>query len=377
MHAKTTFICFDELNDEVLSYWKSLEQNSDHYVFQTSRWLTHWYSTFIDHNNKSRIRVYVGLNSDLEPIFLAPLEVVSLFGVKIARLAGAHVSDYMNVLFSRDIMQNQTEQRALLHQFIDSVSSVDAIHLMGVPESIGRQLNPLHTELGLLPYNSAWSFEFVEDQKTANHSLSHFVEANSDSRRQLKRLREFGAVEFLPTAPDDQFEAAWNALRTDKEARYVDSNSYNPFANRRFVDFYQKFPRHQDGLGDVYLARLTVCGEVVAAHWGVFYRNRYYYLVPAFSDTWRTYSVGRLLMEYLQGQTSVLGGTVFDLAIGNERYKLKAANREMKIYGGVIPRTWRGHLYSFAFKCVTCLMQNTKFKKSVRILRQMMAESAP
>jgi len=98
--------------------------------------------------------------------------------------------------------------------------------------------------------------------------------------------------------------------------------------------------------GLVQTSALRVGEQIVATHWGMVFRRRFHYLVPAFEGgEWAKYSVGRVLLESLIEWCIDNRIDVFDLTVGNEPYKLEWADHSMTLYDLTCARTICGKLW--------------------------------
>jgi CelD/BcsL family acetyltransferase involved in cellulose biosynthesis len=98
--------------------------------------------------------------------------------------------------------------------------------------------------------------------------------------------------------------------------------------------------------GRVHISALLVGDQIVAAHWGLVCRDRFYYLMPSYEGgEWMKFSPGRLLMEELIEWCFSQGIAEFDLGVGDEPYKAKLVDTVVPLSRVRIPMTYRGRLY--------------------------------
>jgi CelD/BcsL family acetyltransferase involved in cellulose biosynthesis len=98
--------------------------------------------------------------------------------------------------------------------------------------------------------------------------------------------------------------------------------------------------------GLIQVSALRVGEAIVATHWGMVFRSRFYWLMPTFeAGDWARFSVGRLLMQSLVEWSISRGLSRFDLTVGDEAYKRLWADHSMPLYEYIRGMTTKGRLF--------------------------------
>jgi len=189
-----------------------------------------------------------------------------------------------------------------------------------------------------------------------------------DTRRQLKHLKKVGELEFVTATTPEEINILLNLLGEFKEKRrYTDIVARNPIDQPARRLFLFNIARLLAGNEALDLCLLKVGGRPVAVHLSFIFKKKYYYYIPSFSEEFRTYSVGRLLMLYSMEKAFGSGLKEFDFLIGGEPYKFDWATGQRRLFSlvnypapplGIALKFWDEKLYPWA--------ANNRFLRAVR-----------
>jgi CelD/BcsL family acetyltransferase involved in cellulose biosynthesis len=196
----------------------------------------------------------------------------------------------------------------------------------------------------------------------------------ADGRRQRKRLSEIGAVRIEVAADAADAAPMLAAMTRQKSRRWLESGSRDLFAVPEYLAFYRKLTKYrltgEPSGARVHVSSLSVGGEVIATHWGVVFRDRFYYLMPGYeAGSWARYSAGRLLLEDLVRRCIGEGVRVFDLTVGDETYKRDWADHTLLLYEYLRPGTLRGSVFVAWRRLRERLKRNTRLRHRVQQVR--------
>ena len=111
----------------------------------------------------------------------------------------------------------------------------------------------------------------------------------------------------------------------------------------------------------VHLAALWLDDQVLATHWGLVWEDRFYYMLPTYSDgPLGRFSPGVHLLHALMEWCIDNGIAVFDFTIGNEPYKAHWCDQSMPMAESVIALTALGVVDSAASQARTWLKHRIK-----------------
>jgi CelD/BcsL family acetyltransferase involved in cellulose biosynthesis len=320
--------------------WREAENTHALYGFQTFDWVSTWSGTIGATLSLHPVIIIVTAADD-RPLLLLPLAIQRRGGVRFLLFLGG--ADYNAPLicpiFARTI--DATTFRHLWRDILAKVPRTDVVSLRSLPGSIGGVTNPLIWLPGVQRVTESHGAHLPPT--ISEFQTGHRAKVSADSRRRRRRLAQLGTVKFVIASDEEQVRPILHDLVRQKTRRFIETGN-----DDRFSPAWQAFcealaVRHPEF---AQLSALRVGDTVVATHWGIVFRDRYYYLVPAFEgDDWSKYSVGRLLLEHLVEWSINQGLKVFDMTVGNEPYKRDWADHTMTLYGVDIAVTLVGKVW--------------------------------
>ena len=95
--------------------------------------------------------------------------------------------------------------------------------------------------------------------------------------------------------------------------------------------------------GMLHISCFYLDDKIITAHWGMVYKNRFYYYMPSFENgEWAKFSPGnQLLFELIKWgfQNDI---QTFDFTVGDENYKEKWCDFSLNLFQYFKPLTWKG-----------------------------------
>jgi CelD/BcsL family acetyltransferase involved in cellulose biosynthesis len=260
---------------------------------------------------------------------------------------GGIVTDYhAPVLGKRFSDLVDSEQFCSLWEQIKKVLPYfDVIHFEKQPEHIYGQYNPFL-------YLDCWPFHEKSYVATLDGSWDNFNKSKTrkniyaDSCRQRRRLAEIGDLQFKVVGEYKEIEALTSKMIEQKTRRYQETGVRNLFEDDKYRRFYLDTAKELAKTDIVHVSGLFLDDTIIAAHWGLIFRDRFYYLMPSFEGgPWAKYSPGRLLQEHLIKWCFDSGIKIFDFTVGDDSYKYNWADKEMKLYEYYEPVSLKGKQY--------------------------------
>ena len=332
--------------DDALKHaWCDHEGVAELFGFQTHNWLKHWYGLIGKPIYGIQIQiVFLYHEGKIAAIF--PLGIRTLATVRILEWLGGVQTDYHAPILSSNWTLSESEFVNCWKEVLRYLPSVDVVHLRRQPMMIGHLGNPFHKLDNLLCDGESFLLNLPESYETLckRRAIKRVL---SDSRRQRRRLADFGRVEFSINSGSQMSAPVVQELINMKRQRYKEQGSRDHLKRSSVQKFYEEFKTNIGDGGKVYVGTLKVNAEIVAAHWGMVYRNRFYYLLPAFKGgKWKKFSVGRLLLENLLEWSINHGLSIFDFTIGAEEYKRTWCDSKVTLFQTVKGMSWKGEIYS-------------------------------
>jgi len=323
--------------------WRQLQEDSDHYVFQTYEWLAHWQRTAGQNSHGIEPLVAVVSNSQ-RPLALFPFGIRKSGSARVLEFLGGGQCDYNAPLILPGIFT--TEQfRDLWDKVLDSLPAHDVRYFVRVPQQLGGLRNPF---LDIAPsFCEGFAYAAALPDSWGEFRCGLPAKFQKDNARMIRRLSEMGRLEFVVAKTTSEFSDIVETMFTQKERRYKETGARNILADANTRTFYRGLMASVDRDAHIHMSALMLDDEVLATHLGVFHRNRFYYLFPTYAgEAWAKFSPGRLLLEHLVQWAIANRLRVFDFTVGGETYKEIWCDSEMPLYRIVEPLTLRGHIFA-------------------------------
>lgn len=321
--------------------WRQAESALAHWAFQTHGWLSAWADTLGAAEGARPCPVLV--EDAAGPVMLLPLGVFPAGAWRELRFLGGIVTDYHAPLLAPDweARLGPGGFAALWPRVLDALPPVDVVRLERMPAFVEDVPNPLAALPGLRETEPALAVAlpgtlaaYLKTRKSA------WV---ADTRRKRRRLNEMAPLSYRPATNAPGRAAALAEMMARKSRRWLETGNPDAFRRPAFRGFYARMSESRPGDGRVHAATLRVGEEVVAAHWGLIHRGRFYYLMVGWSGgEWAKYSVGRIIIEDMLAEAIAEGCAVFDLTVGDEPYKFDWTESRMEMRALLAARSAKG-----------------------------------
>lgn len=349
--------------------WRCLQDDCDHYVFQTYEWLAHWQRT-VGQYSCGMVPV-VAVVSDLQrPLALFPFGIRSVGGVRVLEFLGGVQSDYNAPLILPEV-SNPEKFSVLWGGVLAALPAHDVRYFARMPQQLGGLRNPLLDVASSFCEGFAYAAALPDSWDEFRRGLP--AKFQKDNARMIRRLSEMGQFEFVVAKTASEFSDIVDAMFTQKERRYKETGARNILADINTRAFYRELGESVSGDVKVHLSALMLNGEILATHLGAFDQNRFYYLFPTYAGgTWTKFSPGRLLLENLVQWAIANRLQTFDFTIGGEAYKEIWCDSEMPLYRIVEPLTFRGQIFAWSQKLIYWIKTNQRARALVMNMLRML-----
>lgn len=337
--------------------WRRLQEDCNHYVFQSYEWLAHWQRTVGQHSYAIE-PVVVVVSDSRRPLALLPFGIRKAGGVRVLEFLGGGQSDY-NVPLILPEVSTPDQFRALWNKVLDELPAHDVRYFLRMPQQWeGRQNVFLDIAFSFCE-GLAYAATLPDSWDEFRHGLPSKFQ--KDNARMIRRLSEMGRLEFVVAKTASEFGRIVEAMFAQKERRYKETGTRNILADINTRAFYSELGECVGGDVKVHLSALMLDGEILATHLGAFHRGRFYYLFPAFAgEGWAKFSPGRLLLENLVQWAIANQLRIFDFTIGGEAYKEIWCDLQMPLYRIVEPLNFRGQVFARAQALISWVKTNPR-----------------
>lgn len=313
--------------------WRALEASGGHTPYQRYDWLKAYADASFSPPGKLAIMV---LTRAQTPIALLPFEIVTRFGLRIARLLGMPISNGDAPVFNPAYahLLTPTALRRALQQL-----PADLVTFHCVPENLGKIVNPLK----LLGGSPAPDHLYINalapgDAPYIEQSLPH--KRRTNIRRSQRRLEEaFGPIRLHRAATEAEVDEFLEVFIDQRGRRFVQMGVENVFASPAFRRFFRTLA--VQGLGQsrpsLSLDVLYAGERIVATSIGTFGPSHYSQYINStdYGEASR-YSLMGVTLSFLVDALRADGITGLDMGLGDFDYKTDWTHREV-VYDIVLP----------------------------------------
>ena len=341
--------------------WKWFEQNGDCYAFQNFHWLKHWYN-LIGRNLTIRVQIVLVESVDGKPLMLLPLGIQKRSIASCLIWLGGQISDYQGALLSSDCSERLTERLFLViwKAIQETLPHFDANVLEKQPELIGTQKNPL-LYLSCEPHASSAHYTQLSKPLNAFVKTRRSNKWLSGVRRKQRRLAEHGKIEFTVLMQGKDVQITVDTMILQKSQSYKKLGVADIFEEHGHRDFVKTLSDNQTENGFVYLCKLTLDERIIATHWGLIYKQRFYHLFPTYEHgIFAKYSPGNILLLNMFEWCIQNGVCIYDFTVGDEPYKDHWCDQKLNMYDHFQASTFRGLLYIWPLRLQRKLKRRIK-----------------
>lgn len=331
----------------VEAQWMQLWHRTDGLIFQSHAWVSAWWSTVADRDQRA-LRVGLVWNGD-RLVAVIPLAIGKRKGLRFLEWAASSYTDYGDILVAPECSLSALQD--LWAQLCDAggfdlaflnrlLPDAAARKIFAAGASSGIRLRPNHREevsyrvAGPWKSGTAW----FEDQSK---------KTRQNYRRGIKTLEETGKVKFRLLAPDEPLQPVLDRLSALKRRWLVQHTR----ESQLFEEGAPVLAALVDALARAGVLRIFVLecdGVMVAVSINFIQRQVMMALVTTFDPDFSRASPGIILiMDYIQWSIDHGLGMV-DFLCGAEAFKNKFATQAVTLQSVLGTRTAQGTLASVA-----------------------------
>ena len=343
--------------------WRAFERDAVMSPYGRFDWIAAYARLFPD----QAIRIALVRDADLRLIAIAPLTIGRSFGARVASAVGGKHVNYNLLLTAPDVAAclDRAGARALLLA-IGRAAGVDLVIHPNVPVIWDDHANPF-AALGQPSASDAWSLKLGCNSEAALAG-SMSAEARKKLRNKTRGIAKLGTVAFVTGHDLATVDLLLDAFFLQKEARFSELGLADPFAEPAMRAFLRTACRPA-GLGAdpaIELYGLTVSGHVVAVFGGAADRRRISGMFVSFEQgPFARFSPGEMLVAEVIARQSGLGRTMFDLGVGDARYKRSLCDVQDRLVDVIQPITLSGRLHGLAQSRFAALKRRLKANETV------------
>lgn len=334
---------------DALSVWRELEAVAPASAYQTRKWLVPWVEIVGRPSGVCPMIVVAHGTNDV-PVALFPFGIVEQSGIRLVNFLGGRDSNSNLGLIRPGTQLDRSDLEALLHAAARKARlQPDAFILSNQPASWEGVANPF----ALLAHQRSPS-ECHSATLIPNDGASFVKERLSgDSRKKLrkkrKKLSEWGPVSYIVASTPADVTRIIDAFFAQKLERFRQKGVSSDFEAAETRQFLLRtcLDGLESGRPAVELHALAAGDRIVAVYAGSPHRGRFHAMINSFDpdpEIART-SPGDLLLMSMMEKMCERGYQIFDLGIGEARYKLCWCDRSEPLLDTLFPITLKGRAY--------------------------------
>jgi CelD/BcsL family acetyltransferase involved in cellulose biosynthesis len=362
---------------DALLAWTELEAIAPASAYQTRKWLMPWIES-IGRPRGICPMIVVAHGTNDSPVALFPFGIVQQGSVRLANFLGGRDSNLNLGLIRPDTHLDKSGTAWLLRAAtLKARLKPDAFILSNQPRSWGGVPNPLvllHHQRSPSECHSATLYpngaNFVDERLSAD--------TRKKLRKKRNKLSELGPVSHIVASNSDDVARIIDAFFAQKLERFRQKNILSDFEAPETRQFLLR--SCLDGLasGDpaIELHALVTGDRIVAVYAGTLHRGRFHAMINSFDpdpEVART-SPGDLLLMSMMQMMCDRGCRIFDLGIGEARYKSVWCDQSEPLLDTLYGITLKGQAYvlreSARLRLKRYVKQNEWALKAVQKLRK-------
>lgn len=330
--------------------WRELESHALVTPYQAYGWVRPFVET-VGAAERMSFRHVVIRGASAEPLAILPLVVTRRNGIRFAEFIGGKHANYHMGLYAPAFaaLLDAGSMRLLLSEIGAVIGGLDAFIFVNQPTQWQGVANPLALLAAGPSPSGAYKLTLVPGDGDGSLRRSMSSHAHKKLKNKRNRFAEFGPSELIRAREPAEIARVIDAFLQQKAARFKAMGVPDPFAPPAVRSFLERAAR-SDGASapGLELYSLDVAGQSVATYVGAVQAARFSGMATSFdmeSETART-SPGEILLVDLIKLKCREGTTVFDLGVGEARYKTTICDQRDELVDSFLPLTAKGHAFA-------------------------------
>lgn len=330
--------------------WRGLESAALVTPYQAYDWVRPFVET-VGRAERMQFRFARVLDGSGATLALLPLVVTRRHGTRFAEFIGGKHANYHMGLYRPEFAQALGDEaaRALLLEIGAAIGGIDALVFINQPASWQGIANPTARLAAGASPSRAYKLALQQGdcEGTLRRSMSKHARKKLTTKR--NRFAEFGTSELVRAQSEPEIERILDAFLAQKAARFAQMGLPDPFADPAIRAFLRQAASGSPGRAPIVeLYSLDLQGRSVATYVGAVQGARFSGMATSFdldSEAART-SPGEILLVELIRLKCHAGIAMFDLGVGEARYKTTICDDQDDLVDTFLPLTGKGRAYA-------------------------------
>ena len=329
--------------DEVALAWRALEADAVMSPYGRLDWVAAYQDNLPERERDTRVAILRG--SEGEVVLLLPFQIERQGPLRIATAIGGKHANYNLPIMRADVARRLSPDRARrIVAEAGRALGVDLVAIPNVPVSWNGWRNPFAIG-GQASASDAWALRLEPDAEAALvRSMS--PEARKKMRNKARGLEKIAPVTILRAREPADVDRILEAYFRQKAARFAALGITDPFADTSLRSFFRDAATIglAEGRPAIELHALLGGDDVLAVLGGAADGHRFSGMIVSYlAGPLDKFSLGEMLVTNVIRDLGSRGYRVFDLGVGDARYKRSICEEVELLVDVVVPLTWRGH----------------------------------
>ncbi len=356
--------------------WRAFEETALATPYQAYGWIRPFVETVgAAHGEAFR---YALLRDDAGGLVaLLPLAIARTGGISHAAFIGDKHSNYHMGLYAPGFASqlDAVEARRMLRE-VGAAIGLDALIFLNQPGSWQGIPNPAALIAAGPSPSRAYKLALIPGDGEATLKRSMSSHARKKLKNKHNRFKDFGPSTVGQAKTPEEIERVLDAFLAQKAERFRSMGVADPFAERSVRTFLkQAATASNEHRPIIELYSLELGETCVATYVGAVQGGRFSGMATSFdlsSPAART-SPGEILLSELIRLQAREGVTVFDLGVGEARYKTSFCDDRDDLVDTFLPLTLKGHLFTAMAQAKRALKRRIKSSPAALKLAQLVA----
>lgn len=362
---------------ELEAEWRQLEATGLATPYQAHDWVRPFVET-VGRAEAMTFRFARIYDAEGALLALLPLVITRQHGTRFAEFIGGKHANYHMGIYRPDFAQSLDDEMVnlLLSEVGSAIGEIDAFVFVNQPTSWQGIRNPTaRLAAGASPSRAyKLALQPGDCDGTLRRSMSKHARKKLTTKR--NRFAEFGPSELVQAQGASEIERVLDAFLAQKAARFAQMRLPDPFADPAIRAFLRQAALGSPGRKPIIeLYSLDLEGQPVATYVGAVQGSRFSGMATSFdlTSTAARTSPGEILLVELIKRKCRAGLTMFDLGVGEARYKTTICDDRDDLVDTFLPLTAKGRAYARFSQLKRALKRRIKasptaLKLSLRVL---------
>lgn len=330
--------------------WRALEDHALVTPYQAFGWVRPFTDT-VGAAERMAFRHAVLRDAGGAALAILPLVITRRSGIRFAEFIGGKHANYHMGLYDPAFAAglDAAGARLMLAEIGAAIGGLDAFIFVNQPTQWQGVPNPLAQLAGGPSPSGAYKLALVPGDGEGSLRRSMSSHAHKKLKNKRNRFVTYGPSEMVRARTPTEIARVIDAFLRQKAARFAMMGIADPFAPpavRRFLERGAQADGDRPPVLELY--SLDVAGQSVATYVGAVQAGRFSGMATSFamdSEVAKT-SPGEILLVDLIRLKSREGITVFDLGVGEARYKTTICDERDDLVDSFLPLTTKGHAFA-------------------------------